>query len=65
MWIREDRSEICDDLRPIGHRKKSAGRELGKRNDWHIFPQHLAFDIACAVVGLVITALRNINVGFV
>lgn len=31
--------------------KESVGRELAKRNGWHIFPQHLAFDIACAVVG--------------
>jgi deoxyadenosine/deoxycytidine kinase len=36
---------------PSGIGKESVGRELAKRNDWHIFPQHLAFDIACAVVG--------------
>ncbi|RVT45011.1 hypothetical protein EMM73_14940 [Rheinheimera sediminis] len=31
--------------------KESVGRELAKRNGLHLFPQHLAFDIACAVVG--------------
>ncbi len=36
---------------PSGIGKESVGRELAKRNDWHIFPQHLAFDISCAVVG--------------
>lgn len=36
---------------PSGIGKESVGRELAKRNDWHIFPQHLAFDVACAVVG--------------
>ena len=34
-----------------GIRKESVARELAKRNGWHLFPQHLAFDIACAVVG--------------
>jgi deoxyadenosine/deoxycytidine kinase len=36
---------------PSGIGKESVGRELAKRNGWHIFPQHLAFDISCAVVG--------------
>src|SRR5688572_9394448 len=36
---------------PLGIGKESVGRELAKRNGWHIFPQHLAFDISCAVVG--------------
>lgn len=36
---------------PSGVGKESIGRELAKRNNWHIFPQHLAFDISCAVVG--------------
>ncbi|NRQ41279.1 AAA family ATPase [Rheinheimera sp. YQF-2] len=36
---------------PSGIGKESVGRELAKRNGWHLFPQHLAFDIACAVVG--------------
>lgn len=36
---------------PSGVGKESVGRELAKRNDWRIFPQHLAFDISCAVVG--------------
>jgi deoxyadenosine/deoxycytidine kinase len=36
---------------PSGVGKESVGRELAKRNGWHIFPQHLAFDISCAVVG--------------
>ena len=36
---------------PSGVGKESVGRELAKRNDWYIFPQHLAFDVACAVVG--------------
>ncbi len=31
--------------------KESVGRELARRNGWHLFPQHLAFDVACAVVG--------------
>lgn len=31
--------------------KESVGLELAKRNGLHLFPQHLAFDIACAVVG--------------
>lgn len=36
---------------PSGIGKESVARELAKRNRWHLFPQHLAFDIACAVVG--------------
>lgn len=36
---------------PSGIGKESAGRELAKRNHWQLFPQHLAFDISCAVVG--------------
>jgi cytidylate kinase len=36
---------------PSGIGKESVGRELAKRNGWQIFPQHLAFDISCAVVG--------------
>lgn len=36
---------------PSGIGKESVGRALAKRNDWRIFPQHLAFDISCAVVG--------------
>jgi len=36
---------------PSGVGKESIARELAKRNGWHLFPQHLAFDIACAVVG--------------
>jgi cytidylate kinase len=36
---------------PSGIGKESVGRELAKRNDWHVFPQHLAFDVACAVIG--------------
>jgi guanylate kinase len=36
---------------PSGIGKESVGRELAKRNGWQSFPQHLAFDISCAVVG--------------
>ena len=36
---------------PSGIGKESVGRELAKRNGWRLFPQHLAFDISCAVVG--------------
>src|SRR5688572_17621149 len=36
---------------PSGIGKESVGRELAKKNGWNIFPQHLAFDISCAVVG--------------
>ena len=36
---------------PSGVGKESIARQLAKRNGWHLFPQHLAFDIACAVVG--------------
>lgn len=36
---------------PSGVGKESVGRELAKRNGWHLFPQHLAFDISCAVIG--------------
>lgn len=36
---------------PSGVGKESVARELASRNGWHLFPQHLAFDIACAVVG--------------
>lgn len=31
--------------------KESVARELARSNGWHVFPQHLAFDLACAVVG--------------
>lgn len=36
---------------PSGVGKESVARELAKRNNWQLFPQHLAFDISCAVVG--------------
>ena len=36
---------------PSGIGKESIARELASRNGWHVFPQHLAFDISCAVVG--------------
>ena len=36
---------------PSGIGKESVARELARRNDWHVFPQHLAFDVACAVIG--------------
>lgn len=36
---------------PSGIGKESVGREIAKRNGWNLFPQYLAFDIACAVVG--------------
>lgn len=36
---------------PSGIGKESVARELAKRNGWHIFPQHLAFDMSCAVIG--------------
>ncbi len=36
---------------PSGIGKESVGREFAKRNGWKIFPQHLAFDVACAVIG--------------
>lgn len=36
---------------PSGIGKESVGRELAKRNGWHVFPQHLAFDVSCAVIG--------------
>jgi hypothetical protein len=36
---------------PSGIGKESVGRELAKRNGWRVFPQHLAFDVACAVIG--------------
>jgi len=31
--------------------KESIARELAARNEWRVFPQHLAFDISCAVIG--------------
>ena len=31
--------------------KESIARELAHRNDWNVFPQHLAFDVSCAAVG--------------
>ena len=31
--------------------KESVAQELARRNNWHVFPQHLAFDVACAVIG--------------
>ncbi|REL26804.1 hypothetical protein DXX93_09610 [Thalassotalea euphylliae] len=31
--------------------KESVARELAARNGWKLFPQHLAFDVACAVIG--------------
>ncbi len=36
---------------PSGVGKESVARELAKRNNWRLFPQHLAFDISCAVLG--------------
>lgn len=36
---------------PSGIGKESIARELASRNGWRAFPQHLAFDIACAVIG--------------
>ena len=31
--------------------KETIARALAKRNNWQVFPQHLAFDVACAVIG--------------
>lgn len=36
---------------PSGVGKESVARELAKRKNWRLFPQHLAFDISCAVIG--------------
>jgi shikimate kinase len=36
---------------PSGIGKESISRELAKKNNWSLFPQHLAFDVACAVIG--------------
>lgn len=36
---------------PSGIGKESISRELATRNGWRVFPQHLAFDISCAVIG--------------
>jgi len=36
---------------PSGIGKESIARELASRNGWRVFPQHLAFDISCAVIG--------------
>jgi len=36
---------------PSGIGKESIARELASRNGLRVFPQHLAFDISCAVVG--------------
>jgi len=36
---------------PSGVGKESVARELAKRKSWQLFPQHLAFDISCAVIG--------------
>src|SRR3989337_679289 len=61
VGARRSAQPLCDSRRvgvkfvmiygPSGIGKESVGRELAKRNGWHIFPQHLAFDISCAVVG--------------
>lgn len=42
---------------PSGIGKESIGRELASQPGWKLFPQHLAFDVACAVVGFVL----NVN----
>ena len=36
---------------PSGIGKESIARELARRNEWQVFPQHLAFDVSCAVIG--------------
>jgi len=36
---------------PSGVGKETIARRLGHKKGWHVFPQHLAFDIASAVVG--------------
>ena len=36
---------------PSGIGKESIARELASRNGWRVFPQHLAFDVSCAVIG--------------
>ncbi len=36
---------------PSGIGKESIARELASRNKWRVFPQHLAFDISCSVIG--------------
>ena len=36
---------------PSGIGKECIARELASRNGWRVFPQHLAFDISCAVIG--------------
>lgn len=36
---------------PSGVGKESVARKLAKNNEWKLFPQHLAFDLACAVIG--------------
>ena len=35
---------------PSGVGKESVAMELAKRKNWRLFPQHLAFDISCAVI---------------
>ncbi|WP_086933080.1 AAA family ATPase [Agarilytica rhodophyticola] len=36
---------------PSGIGKETIARHLAAQKGWHVFPQHLAFDIASAVVG--------------
>lgn len=36
---------------PSGIGKETIARHLATQKGWHVFPQHLAFDIASAVVG--------------
>ncbi|TMP30420.1 hypothetical protein CWB99_06680 [Pseudoalteromonas rubra] len=36
---------------PSGIGKETIACNLAAKKDWHVFPQHLAFDIASAVVG--------------
>jgi len=36
---------------PSGIGKETIARKLAAQNGWHVFPQHLAFDVASAVIG--------------
>ncbi|GAB5392598.1 MAG: hypothetical protein Altm2KO_12840 [Alteromonas macleodii] len=36
---------------PSGIGKETIARQLAAQKDWRVFPQHLAFDIASAVIG--------------
>jgi len=51
MWLGRINLKFTMIYGPSGIGKESVGRELAKNNDWRIFPQHLAFDVACAVIG--------------